>query len=128
MIEKQIPCPTRQFKSISSPGGFPAAAHKMTYSIAISFISLSAIWSVTFCDFTFQNRLLPNNYFRPFFVKDWLQCVEACNDNTNCISYNYGTSSKCQLNKYGFRDRCEASKHLIVSPGHIFQQLRPVSL
>lgn len=100
----------------------------MAHSVAFCFIYWSAIFSIIVGDFTFQNRFLPNSYFQRFFVKDWLQCIEACTNDASCISYNYFSSSKCQLNKYGFQNRCEASKYLVVSQGDVFHQIRPVSL
>lgn len=100
----------------------------MAHSVAFCFIYWSAIFSIIVGDFTFQNRFLPNSYFQSFFVKDWLQCIEACTNDASCISYNYFSSSKCQLNKYGFQNRCEASKYLLVSQGDVFHQIKPVSL
>ena len=99
----------------------------MAHSVAFCFI-WSAIFSIIIGDFTIQNRFLPNSYFQSFFVKDWLQCIKACTDVSSCISYNYFSSSKCQLNKYGFQNRCQATQYLQVSQGDVFHQLRPVSL
>ncbi|XP_015768906.1 PREDICTED: uncharacterized protein LOC107347472 isoform X2 [Acropora digitifera] len=98
----------------------------MAHSVAFCFI-WSAMFSIIIGDFTFQNRFLPNSYFQSFFVKDWLQCIKACTDVSSCISYNYFSSSKCQLNKYGFQNRCQATQYLLVSQGDVFHQLRPAA-
>lgn len=101
----------------------------MTISLTIILVFSLDPAAIAFRDFKLHDRLLANKNFHSFSARDWLQCVVACHYEDRCISFNYDTSSfnLCQLNDCGFHDRCEASRSLLVSPGAIFHQLRPVS-
>ena len=96
--------------------------------LTIFFFCFRALSWATYCDFTFNDRFLPNKQFHSFSASDWLQCVEACHADSSCISYNYEDHNieSCHLNNCGFRDRCEAFENVVVSTGAIFHQLKQV--
>lgn len=92
------------------------------------FICFRILFSVAVICFTLSDRLLPSKTFESFSAIDWLQCTKVCQNSPSCISYNYEVynDKSCFLNECGFRDRCEALRNLVVSPGAIFHQLKKV--
>ena len=92
------------------------------------FIYSRILFSVAFIYFTLNDRLLPNKNFERFSAIDWLQCIKACQNSPSLISFNYEVynDTSCSLNECGFRDRCEALRNIVASPGAIFHQLKKV--
>ena len=92
------------------------------------FICFRILFSVAVICFTLSDRLLPSKTFESFSAIDWLQCTKVCQNSPSCISYNYEVynDKSCFLNECGFRDRCEALRNLVVSPGAIYHQLKKV--
>ena len=61
---------------------------------------------------------------------DWYGCFQEClTRDPECISYNFctgGDTSWCELNSCGLNSECDINDNLLVSPGCVFQQIRPV--
>ena len=77
--------------------------------------------------FTFTNKTLVGFAYKTTENVDWLHCIEDCQQDASCFSYNFwpGTfGGKCELNNCGFEDECSAQTMLIWGPGWIFQQLK----
>lgn len=113
------------------PSNQPFCVKKKTKMIPLSitfFICFRILFSVAVICFTLSDRLLPSKTFESFSAIDWLQCTKACQNTPSCISYNYEVynDKSCFLNECGFRDRCEALRNLVVSPGAIYHQLKKV--
>lgn len=81
--------------------------------------------TIALCDLsTFNERYLPGHVLVTIFYKDWLGCLQACNNEPRCISYNYFKENKtCEINSNGIKDQC-ASKWTVYSRGWIFHQIR----
>ncbi|KAJ7372416.1 hypothetical protein OS493_018919 [Desmophyllum pertusum] len=65
---------------------------------------------------------------KQLYSRDWFSCIQACQDEPRCISYNYERSAHanglCELNDCGVEDLCDRDKSLIYSVGFVFQQIR----
>ncbi|XP_044173731.1 uncharacterized protein LOC114952938 [Acropora millepora] len=75
--------------------------------------------------FTSYNNVLAGFVYQATEMLDWLECIQACQQDVRCISYNFWSSfgTKCELNSCGFVDECSAEKMLIWFRGGIFQQV-----
>ena len=77
---------------------------------------------------TASNRVLVGHVFQQLHAKDWFNCIQACHDETRCISYNYdksaGENGLCELSNAGLGDLCNEDASLVYSMGFVFQQLR----
>ena len=75
-----------------------------------------------------NNHVLIGHVFQQLHATDWFSCIQACQDEPRCISYNYersaGANGLCELNDYGVEDLCDSNKSLIYSLGFVFQQIR----
>ena len=77
---------------------------------------------------TENNRVLFGYVFKRLHTGDWLNCIQACQDEASCISYNYDRASSgnglCELNECGLEVTCDRDGSLIYSAGFLFQQIR----
>ena len=78
---------------------------------------------------TENNHVLVGHVFQQLYSRDWFSCIQACQDEPRCISYNYERSAPranglCELNDCGVEDLCDRDKSLIYSVGFVFQQIR----
>ena len=84
--------------------------------------------SATFQPATENNHALVGHVFQQLYARDWLSCIQACHDESRCISYNYersaGANGICELNDSGVEDLCDRDKSLIYSTGFVFQQIK----
>ena len=76
--------------------------------------------------FTSYNNVLVGFVYQANETLDWLECIQACQQDVRCISYNFWSSSgtKCELNSCGFEDECSAENMLIWFRGGMFQQVK----
>ena len=78
---------------------------------------------------TENNHVLVGHVFQQLYSRDWFSCIQACQDEPRCISYNYERSAPranglCELNDCGVEDLCDRDKSLLYSVGFVFQQIR----
>ena len=77
---------------------------------------------------TENNHVLVGHIFQQLHARDWFSCIQACQDEPRCISYNYersaGANGLCELNECGVEDLCDRQSSLISSKGFVFQQIR----
>ena len=77
---------------------------------------------------TENSYVLIGHVFQQLYTRDWFNCIQACHDDSRCISYNYersaGANGLCQLNDCGVEGWCDGDKSLIYSKGFVFQQIR----
>ena len=77
---------------------------------------------------TENDYVLVGHVFRQFYARDWFNCIQACQDEPRCISYNYERSAVanglCELNNCGVEGLGDKDKSLFVSKGFVFQQIR----
>ena len=77
---------------------------------------------------TENDYVLVGHVFRQFYARDWFNCIQACQDEPRCISYNYersaGANGLCELNNCGVEGLGDKDKSLFVSKGFVFQQIR----
>ena len=96
------------------------------HSILLSFLIPQNI--VAFQLVTENNHVLVGHVFQQLYARDWFNCIQACEDELRCISYNYQRSAEanglCELNDCGVDDLCDRSNALIYSLGFVFQQIR----
>ena len=83
---------------------------------------------VAFQAVTENNHVLVGHVFQQLYNRDWFNCIQACHNDSRCISYNYersaGVNGLCELNDCGVEDLCDRQKSLIYSVGFVFQQIR----
>jgi len=83
---------------------------------------------VAFQSVTENNHVLVDHVFQQLYARDWFSCIQACEDEPRCISYNYdrsaGANGLCELNDCGVESLCDRNKSLIYSLGFLFQQIR----
>ena len=92
-------------------------------------VLLSASLVLSFHPITVQDHLLVGHVVQTLEV-DWLDCIHSCQENSECVSYNYHKSVTrlCQLNNGGVENLCEGEKSLVYEEGVVFQQLKPVKV
>ncbi|KAJ7372488.1 C-type lectin (CTL) or carbohydrate-recognition domain (CRD) [Desmophyllum pertusum] len=77
---------------------------------------------------TENSHVLVGHVFQQLYSRDWFSCIQVCQDEPRCISYNYERSARangqCELNDCGVEDLCDRDKSLIYSVGFVLQQLR----
>ena len=96
---------------------------RLCLSLAIISIVITILWSSD--GYTVHNSLLAGHVFKTVVSIDWLQCIEECHKHNICVSYNYFPPEKvCELNVFGFYDRCGADDNLIQANGWIHHVLR----
>ncbi|XP_068726013.1 uncharacterized protein [Montipora capricornis] len=77
--------------------------------------------------FTSHNQALFGFVFKKTENIDWLQCIQACQQDVSCVSYNYWpteSGGKCEMNSCGFKDKCSAERMLTWVREGTFQQLK----
>ena len=83
---------------------------------------------LAFQPITQNNHCLVGHAFQRLHARDWFNCIQACQDDPRCISYNYersaGANGLCELNICGVRRLCDRHSSLISSTGFVFQQIR----
>lgn len=101
----------------------------------VTTIAVVCIWCSA--GLTFQDSKLRGFVIKTFKSTDWLHCLEECNNNDDCVSYNYNRlGSDCELNKFGPKIRCHANgdevmatnkyeDHLLAFHGWIHHTLDP---
>jgi len=81
---------------------------------------------------TENDHVLVGHVFQQLFARDWFNCIQACHDETRCISYNYersaGANGLCELNDFGVASLGDKDKSLFVSKGFVFQQIRKIKV
>ena len=74
--------------------------------------------------FTIQNSLLNGHVFKTYVGMEWLSCIQECNNEAICFSYNFFPAEKiCELNNSGLKDRCDADNNLIRRTGWIYHEI-----
>lgn len=87
---------------------------RLCFSLTVISIVIAIFWSSD--GLTLHNSLLTGHVFKTIVSIDWLQCVQECHKHDMCISYNYFPPGEiCELNNFGFNDRCEADDNLITA-------------
>ena len=85
-----------------------------------------------FTTFTAFNKVLIGFAYKTIRNPDWLYCIDACNQEPLCISYNFWQTNElsgiCELNHCGFENGCSADATLIWVQGCTFQQLAPTEV
>ncbi|XP_048586204.1 neurocan core protein-like [Nematostella vectensis] len=75
---------------------------------------------------TIQNHIGPGIPYQSLAV-DWLACIIACEEDSECVSYNYLPASNggnsCELSPCGI-EHFESEKGLVFSPAAVFHQIR----
>lgn len=113
---------------IDSSSNFQAA---QLFSMARLFCLLNVTTIAVVCiwcsaGLTFQDSKLPGFVIKTFKSTDWLHCLEDCNNNDDCVSYNYNRlGSNCELKNFGLKIRCHANKDLVAFHGWIHHTLDP---
>lgn len=84
------------------------------------------------CTFAFHPITVPSHVllghvYRSLQDCDWLNCIQTCHDDPNCISYNFIRSTQglgvCEMIDCGLEDLCDIKSQLMFSNGALFQQL-----
>lgn len=77
---------------------------------------------------TINDHFLVDSTFKTGFIDDWLRCLQICDAEPRCVSYNFrkasGASGLCELNFCGLGDLLDSGKSLMYSPSFVFQQIR----
>ena len=95
---------------------------RLFLSLTIISIVIVGIWSSD--GYTVHNSLLTGHVFKTIESIDWLQYIQECHKEDQCISYNYFRAEEiCELNNFGFDDECEAGNNLIRATGWIHHVL-----
>ena len=97
---------------------------RITMSILI-FYSSSCV--LAFKSFTVVNHVLVGHVLTSFHSSDWIDCIEACQKEARCVSYNYkfiNPDGLCELKDHGVDTDCQRRETLIYSPSFVFQQIR----
>ena len=115
----------------------PKQLREMGKAQTRSFILL-CVFIIQFCDLaagrflgTFVNRYLPGYVIKTVSVSGWLECIEECNNDMRCISYNYHfKDGVCEINDYGVQLQSHAygTERLITRSYSIYHQLRATTV
>lgn len=90
----------------------------------VTTIAVVCIWCSA--GLTFQDSKLPGFVIKTFKSTDWLHCLEECNNNDDCVSYNYNRlGSNCELQNFSPKIRCHANEYLVAFQGWIHHTLDP---
>jgi len=90
----------------------------------VTTIAVVCIWCSA--GLTFQDSKLPGFVIKTFKSTDWLHCLEECNNNDDCVSYNYNRlGSNCELKNFGPKIRCHANEDLVAFHGWVHHTLDP---
>ena len=77
---------------------------------------------------TIDDHFLVDSTFKTVFIDDWLSCLQICDAEPRCVSYNFkkesGASGLCELNFCGLGDSLDRDKSLMYSRSFVFQQIR----
>ena len=97
----------------------------------MSFIlTFLVLWtsSIAFQPITVPNRALVGHVYRSLYDIDWINCIQSCQDDPSCSSYNFvrllNGLGQCQIIDCGLEDSCN-TEGLVFSTGAIFQQIVP---
>ena len=79
--------------------------------------------------FSYHNRVLLSTVvpWKQVEVLSWLQCLQKCSVNNECIAYVIGFSDNrlsCQLYSRGFQNSCHTEKQLSERSGYLFHQMK----
>ena len=84
-------------------------------------------WTFAFHPITSPSRVLVGHVYRSVQDCDWLNCIQACQDDPHCISYNFIHSTPglgvCEMIDCGLEDLCDVKSQLVFLHGAVFQQL-----
>lgn len=84
-------------------------------------------WTFAFHPITLPSRMLVSHVYRSLQDCDWLNCIQACQEDPHCISYNFIHSvhglGVCEMIDYGLEDLCGIKSQLVFLHGALFQQL-----
>ena len=87
--------------------------------------------SIAFQPITVPNRALVGHVYRSSYDIDWITCIQSCQDDPKCFSYNFARLlnglSECQMIDCGLEDSCNTDG-LVFSTGSIFQQIVPTGV
>ena len=82
--------------------------------------------SLAFHPRTVLSRALLGHVYRSLQDVDWLKCIQTCQADPNCFSYNFVRSTDglgvCEMIDCGLEDVCN-TESLVFSTGVTFQQL-----
>lgn len=71
--------------------------------------------------------MLVSHVYRSLQDYDWLNCIQACQDDPHCISFNFVRSTHglgvCEMIDCGLEDLCDIKNQLVFLDGAVFQQL-----
>ena len=99
---------------------------KLVYLIFLLVFNQSRV--LGFQPVTINDHFLVDSTFKTVFIDDWLSCLQICDAEPRCVSYNFrkasGASGLCELNFCGLRDSLDRDKSLMYSPSFVFQQIR----
>lgn len=74
---------------------------------------------------TEKDAYLAGHVLDTSYMADWLSCTMACQDQHNCVSYNYNKlNGACELNDDGIHEAFSGKETLIRAQGFIFHQIR----
>ncbi|XP_068677600.1 uncharacterized protein [Montipora foliosa] len=95
---------------------------RLVFLLRVTSVAVVTIW---FSDgLTFHNKWLPGHVMSTVRPTDWFQCLEECNKRVACLSYDYfPLENLCQLNNFGFENRCHANENLVAAQGWIHHTL-----
>lgn len=84
-------------------------------------------WTFAFHPITLPNRMLVSRVYRSLQDCDWLNCIQACQEDPHCISYNFIHSvhglGVCEMIDCGLDNLCGIKSQLVFLYGALFQQL-----
>ncbi|XP_078367111.1 neuronal pentraxin-2-like [Oculina patagonica] len=95
----------------------------------LSFLSFLILvgWTFALHPVTVPSHMLLGHVYRSLQDCDWLNCIQTCHDDPNCISYNFIRSTHglgvCEMIDCGLEDLCDIKSQLMFSNGALFQQL-----
>ena len=96
-------------------------------------LTFLVLWtsSIAFQPITVPNRALVGHEYRSLYDIDWINCIQSCQDDPNCSSYNFvrllNGLGQCQMIDCGLEDFCK-TEGLVFSTGSIFQQIVPTGV
>ena len=95
--------------------------------LSIVYLFILVSWTLAFHPVTLPSRMSVSHVYRSIQDCDWLNCVQACQDDPHCISYNFihftNGLGVCEMIDCGLEDLCDIKSQLVFSHGTLFQQL-----
>ena len=120
------------FNGIFGPQMFSTTQKHFLLALICFLFLVQNPWNSPTCtavvvSFTSHNQVLFGFVFKKTENIDWLQCIQACQQDVSCVSYNYWpteSGGKCEMNSCGFKDKCSAERMLTWVREGTFQQLK----